>query len=180
MSDLLTRPLSPVSDLTDNSDENDSRHPSQLTGAFVVTVLDHMNATVPTAELQEDANARLLLFEHVPQEHRILHVGNKHIDTLGILREMLDNAPTRRGKRYVASAIICCNNREEELFKLASDFLNFLLWPRTSKRVSCFLAHHLLAVKSAYKSKSPTVSEYSTITIPETENSVKPQLIPFQ
>ena len=86
-----------------------------------------MNATVPTAKLQEDANARLSLFEHVPQEHRILHVGNKHIDTLGILREMLDNAPTRRGKRYVASAIICCNNREEELFKLASDFLNFLL-----------------------------------------------------
>ena len=64
-----------------------------------------MNATVPTAELQEDANARLLLFAHVPRERRILHVGNKHIDTLGILREMLDNAPTRRGKRYVASAI---------------------------------------------------------------------------
>ena len=81
---------------------------------------------------------------------------------------MLGNAPTDRGKRYVASAVIC-NNREEELFKSPSDFLNFLLWLCTSKRVSYFFAHHLLVVKSAYKSKTPTVSEYSTITIPETE-----------
>ena len=171
MSDLMTRPLSPLTDLSD--DDNNFRCPSQLTDAFVKTVLDHMDEMVPTEDLQEGANAQLLFFESVPEERRILQVGNKNcIDTLLVLREMLNNAPTDWGTRYVASAVICCDYCEEGLFKLASDFLNFLLWPCTSQSVSYFLAHRLLAVRSSYKSKTPTVSEYSTITIPETEASM--------
>lgn len=137
MFDLMTRSLSPLTDLSDDDNDSISRHPVQLTDAFVMTVLDRMNATVLTAELQEGANAQLLLFGDVPRERRILE--DTEIDTLRVLQEMLDNAPSDRGKRYVASVVICCNNhnnRDDELFKLGSDFVNFLLWPCMSNGAS--------------------------------------------
>jgi hypothetical protein len=129
----MTRPLSPQL-----SDDSTSTGPltgsfSQLTDDFVAAVLKLMNKEkILTIELVENANAQLLVFENVPMEHRIVGSGTTRIDSLKVLREMLNNAPTGRGKRYVTCTVIYCDSHEEDLVGLASDWVNFLLWPCTS------------------------------------------------
>ncbi|KAF8326936.1 hypothetical protein F5887DRAFT_1084097 [Amanita rubescens] len=149
----LTGPLSPLTELSDGST---SAQPlsslSQLGDDFLKTVLVLMNNATPTVGHVVEANAQLDVFENVPMENR--RVGTE-IDSLRVLREMLNNAPTDRGKRYVACAVICCQGPEQWV-RLASDWVHFLLWP----------------FKSAYKSKSPCASPHSVITLPETEASI--------
>ncbi|KAF8338694.1 hypothetical protein F5887DRAFT_1077628 [Amanita rubescens] len=152
----MTWPLSPQ--LSDDSTSTGTiSSVSQLTNDFVATVLKLMNKEkILTIELVENANAQLLVFENVPVERRIVGNGTTRIDSLKVLKEMLNNAPTDRGKRYVACAVICCDSREEGLVGLASDWVNFLLWP----------------FKSAYKSQTPCISDNSSITLPETAVSM--------
>jgi hypothetical protein len=109
-----TRPLSSLSQLSDD---------------FLKTVLVLMNDATPTVGHVAEANARLDVFENVPVENR--RVGTE-IDSLRVLREMLNNASTERGKRYVACAVICCQGQEQWV-RLASDWVHFLLWPCTSR-----------------------------------------------
>jgi len=126
----LTRPLSPLTELSDNSTSTQSLSSlSQLSDDFLKTVLVLMNDATPTVGHVAEANARLDVFENVPVENR--RVGTE-IDSLRVLREMLNNAPTERGKRYVACAVICCQGQEQWV-RLASDWVHFLLWPCTSR-----------------------------------------------
>jgi hypothetical protein len=54
---------------------------------------------------------------------------NSQIDSHKVLEAMLEHAPTERGKRYVACAIICCREDVQELVSLANDRVRLLLWP---------------------------------------------------
>ena len=159
----------PLSQLSDDSTSTQSLSSLlQLTDDFSRTILVLMNETTPTPVHVARANAHLDVFENVPVERR--RIG-KEIDSLRVLREMLNNAPTDRGKRYVACAVICCNYREKEWVMLASDWVHFLLWPCAPRGFSYFLASHFLAVKSAYKRRTPSVAHNSSIASPETEAS---------
>ena len=46
-----------------------------------------------------------------------------------ILRAMIDYAPCKRGKRYAACAILCCDNEKPKLVNDANDWVRFLLLP---------------------------------------------------
>ncbi|KAF8341900.1 hypothetical protein F5887DRAFT_1217118 [Amanita rubescens] len=135
---------------------------SQLSQVFIQNVLDLMNSANTTVQLTQKTNTRLMVFGFASEECRLVESGitriridRIRIDSLKVLRAMLNNAPTDRGERYVASAIICCDFNENEMVMLASDWVYLLLWP----------------FKSAYKSKTPSPSPYSDITFSETATS---------
>ena len=166
---INTCPSLPFSNLPTMSGWTESlSHLIQLSDGFVKIVLDRMNdeSTLIT-ELVKQANKNLTFWGNTPEEGRIVGNDATRMDSHKVLVQMLDNAPTDRGKRY--AAVICCNRRDIMLVMLAYHWVNFLLWPCTSES-SLLLPHSLFTCsKSAYKSKPPIVSPDST---PETQSSM--------
>jgi hypothetical protein len=96
-------------------------------GGLSQAVRDCIDANFSLDVRTRQAEANLDRLKGFPESHRM--IANTEIDSYGILKAMLDHAPTERGKAYVACSIICCNENLDELVGLANGWLKFLLYP---------------------------------------------------
>ena len=138
-----------------------------LSDDFVKRVLEDVdNAALATKDLVGKAKSSIGSLSNI---NVIVGMG----EAAPILRAMIDYAPCKRGKRYAACAIICCDNEIPKLVNVANDWVKFLLLPCRShvflSQMHQFPQSHL--VVRAYKTPTPPRSDYSTPTLDDTQPS---------
>jgi hypothetical protein len=82
-----------------------------------------LDRTITTEEYERQAFAHL---RQLDLDRR--NILNTPIDAYQVLVAILGHAPTERGRRYAACAILSCRG-QDQLVGLADDWLKFLLWP---------------------------------------------------